>query len=448
MTAIAIALLLICALLGAILIFNLRQSSAMRRQMAQLQSEKEQATASRIIAESRLREETARHATELASVRREAELQQQLTRQLSEQAQSNFRIMANDIMKQSTESLRNENTRRLGELIDPLRQQIESFRRQVSETYSSEARERFSLQERIKELIDVNNTIGREARELSSALRGNTRTQGEWGEMVLETILERSGLRKGEEFSVQQTDDGHGHTLRDERGRGLRPDVVINYPGGRAMVIDSKVSLTAFIDYVNTDNEIDRKAFARAHLDSVNKHIAELATKNYHDYVGSEHLDFTVMFIPNEAAYSAAMTLDPGLWQKAYDKRVIVVSPTQLVGLLRLVAQIWNQDRQTRNALDIAEKAGAMYDKFVGLTDDLDRIAAALANSQKACEAAMTKLSRGRGNLVGRAEELRRLGARTKKQMRTTLSDSSEAPTSALGEPTAGQSSAPADADE
>lgn len=447
MTAIAIASLLVCALLGAILIINQRQTSAMRRRIMQLQSEKEQATASRITAESRLREEAARHATELASVRREVELQQQLTRQLSEQAQSNFRIMANDIMKQSTESLRNENTRRLGELIDPLRQQIENFRRQVAETYSSEARERFSLQERIKELIDVNNTIGREARELSSALRGNTRTQGEWGEMVLETILERSGLRKGEEFSVQQTEDEYGRTLRNEHGRGLRPDVVINYPGGRAMVIDSKVSLTAFVDYINTDNEIDRKAFARAHLDSVNKHISELANKNYHEYVGSERLDFTVMFIPNEAAYASAMTLDPGLWQKAYDKRVIVVSPTQLVGLLRLVAQIWNQDRQTRNALDIAEKAGAMYDKFVGLTDDLDRIAATLANSQKACEAAMTKLSRGRGNLVGRAEELRRLGARTKKQMRSTFYDSCEPAAHSLDENRLSQSSADSEAD-
>lgn len=447
MISIIIASLLLCALLGAILIINIRQTTSLRLRMTQLQTEKEQAVAGRVVAESRLREESARHASELASMRREVELQQQLTRQLSQQAQSNFRIMANDIMKQSTESLRDENTRRLGELIDPLRQQIENFRRQVADTYSTEARERFSLQERIKELIDVNNTIGREARELSSALRGNTRTQGEWGELVLETILERSGLRKGEEFSVQLTEDEKGRTLRDETGRGLRPDVVINYPGGRVMVIDSKVSLTAFVDYVNTDNEIDRKAFARAHLDSVNKHIAELAARNYHEYVGTERLDFTVMFIPNEAAYAAAMTLDPGLWQKAYDKRVIVVSPTQLVGLLRLVAQIWNQDRQTRNALDIAEKAGAMYDKFVGLTDDLDRIASTLVSAQKACEAAMTKLSRGRGNLVSRAEELRRLGARTKKQMRANLSDSCETAIPPIEDRSDNQSSAVIDSD-
>ena len=326
--------------------------------------------------------------------------------------------MANEILKQSTETLRDENTQRLGLLINPLREQIEGFKRQVSETYSSEARERFSLQQRIKELIDVNNTIGKEARELSSALRGNTRTQGAWGEMVLETILERSGLRKGEEFTVQQTEDENGNALRDESGRALRPDVVINYPEGRVMVIDSKVSLTAFVDYMNTDDENARKIAAKAHLDSVNKHIAELAAKNYHDYVGTDKLDFTVMFIPNEAAYSTAMTLDPGLWQKAFDRHVIVVSPTQLIGLLRLVAQIWNQDRQTRNALEIAEKAGAMYDKFVGLTEDLARVANSISSAQKTCDSAIGKLSRGRGNLVGRAQELRDLGAKTKKQLK------------------------------
>lgn len=428
--------MIISALLGIILIINARHTSDLRKQLVQNQLEKDKAISERMYAESKLRENEIRHISEIEAVKRESALQQQLTRQLSEQAKDNFRLLANEIMSRSTETLRTENTRRIGELIEPLREQIENFRHQVSDTYSAEARERFSLQQRIKELIEVNNTIGREAKELSSALRGNTRTQGDWGEMVLETILERSGLRKGEEFTVQQTEGADGHTLRNETGRALRPDVVINYPGGRAMVIDSKVSLTAFVDYMNADNEATRKIASRAHIESVNKHITELATKNYHEYVGTEKLDFTVMFIPNEAAYAAAMTIDPGLWQKAYDRHVIIVSPTQLVGLLRLVAQIWNQDRQTRNALDIADKAGAMYDKFVGLTEDLDRISSALGTSQKACEAAIGKLSRGKGNLVGRAEELRRLGARTRKHLRDTLTDYS------------GLSDAPSDAPE
>ncbi|MCX4283688.1 DNA recombination protein RmuC [Duncaniella dubosii] len=423
MTGITIVTLIVCVILGIALIIQLRNLNETRKRERILQTEKEDAIHARLIAESRLRELEARHNVEYASLRKESELKIQITRELSAQSEKNFRLMANEILRQSTETLRNENSLRLGQLIDPLREQIEGFKRQVSETYSAEARERFSLQQRIKELIDVNNSIGKEARELSSALRGNARTQGAWGEMVLETILERSGLRKGEEFTVQQTEDESGKALRDETGRALRPDVVINYPEGRVMVIDSKVSLTAFVDYMNTDDETARKIAAKAHLDSVNKHIAELAAKNYHDYVGTDKLDFTVMFIPNEAAYAAAMTLDPGLWQKAFDRHVIVVSPTQLIGLLRLVAQIWNQDRQTRNALEIAEKAGAMYDKFVGLTEDLSRVASSISSAQKTCDAAIGKLSRGRGNLVGRARELRDLGAKTKKELKITSED-------------------------
>ena len=285
MTGITITILIVCVVMGICLIIQLHNLNETKKRERILQSEKEDAIHARLIAESRLRELEARREVEYAALRKESELKMQITRELSERSEKNFRLMANEILKQSTETLRDENTQRLGLLINPLREQIEGFKRQVSETYSSEARERFSLQQRIKELIDVNNTIGKEARELSSALRGNTRTQGAWGEMVLETILERSGLRKGEEFTVQQTEDENGNALRDESGRALRPDVVINYPEGRVMVIDSKVSLTAFVDYMNTDDENARKIAAKAHLDSVNKHIAELAAKNYHDYV-------------------------------------------------------------------------------------------------------------------------------------------------------------------
>ena len=200
MTGITITTLIVCVVMGICLIIQLHNLNETKKRERILQSEKEDAIHARLIAESRLRELEARREVEYAALRKESELKMQITRELSERSEKNFRLMANEILKQSTETLRDENTQRLGLLINPLREQIEGFKRQVSETYSSEARERFSLQQRIKELIDVNNTIGKEARELSSALRGNTRTQGAWGEMVLETILERSGLRKGEEF--------------------------------------------------------------------------------------------------------------------------------------------------------------------------------------------------------------------------------------------------------
>jgi DNA recombination protein RmuC len=332
-------------------------------------------------------------------------------------SEANFKIMANEIMNQQSETLRQQNEQKIGDLLQPLKENIDRFRSEVSQCYSTEARERFSLQEKIKELIEANNNIGREARELSSALRGNSKKQGDWGELVLENILESSGLRKGEEFIIQQTTDESGATLRDEQGRGLRPDVVVRCPDGKVMVIDSKVSLTAFVDYVNTDDPTEQDRLGKLHLTSVLKHINELSEKNYQDYVGREKLDFVMMFIPNEAAYGAAMTLDPTLWQKAYDKRVLLVSPTQLIGSLRLINQLWNHDRQTRNAIEIAEKSGQMYDKFAGFVADMEKIDKGISATRTAYDNAIKKLRDGRGNLIGRAEALRKLGIKASKRL-------------------------------
>lgn len=332
-------------------------------------------------------------------------------------SEANFKVMANEIMKQQSETLRDQSEQRIGDLLRPLKENIERFRTEVTQCYSAESRERFSLQERIKELIEANNSIGREAKELTCALRGNSKKQGDWGELVLETILENSGLRRNEEFIVQQTTDENGATLRDERGRGLRPDVVVNCPDGKSMVIDSKVSLTAFVDYVNAEDPAEQERLGKLHLTSVMKHITELGDKNYQNYVGKEKLDFVMMFIPNEAAYSAAMTLDPTLWQKAYDRRVLLVSPTQLIGSLRLISQLWNQDRQTKNAIEIAEKSGQMYDKFAGFVADMEKIDKGLSAAQTAYSNAISKLRDGRGNLMGRAEALRKLGIKVSKRI-------------------------------
>ena len=192
------------------------------------------------------------------------------------------------------------------------------------------------------------------------------------------------------------------------------------------MIIDSKVSLTAFVDYVNSDDPAQQEQYGKLHLASVTKHINELSDKNYQDYFGKEKLDFVMMFIPNEGAYSAAMTLDPSLWQKAYDKRVLIVSPTQLVGSLRLISQLWSHDRQTRNAIEIAEKSGQMYDKFVGFIDDMERIDKNLAATRVAYDNAFKKLKEGKGNLINRAQTLRELGVKASKKLREGLTDQSE----------------------
>ena len=333
------------------------------------------------------------------------------------QTENRFRVLANEILKNQATEMQTRNAADIGHLLNPLKDDIERFRRDVTNFYSKESAERFSLQEKIKALIEANQTIGKEARELSTALRGNSKIQGDWGELILEQILENSGLRKGEEFEVQMQRDEEGNALQDESGHGLRPDVVVRYPGDKVMVIDSKVSLTAFVDYVNADTQEDRERYGKLHLASVMKHISELSEKKYQDYVGKEKLDFVMMFVPNEGAYSAALTLDPGLWQKAYDKRVLIVSPTQLVASLKIVAQLWRHDRQTRNAIDIAERSGAMYDKFVGFVQDMEKIEKSINATQTAYTSAMKKLRDGTGSLITRAEKLRELGVKASKRL-------------------------------
>ena len=332
-------------------------------------------------------------------------------------SEERFTLLANRIMQSNSQTLRRESEERIGQLLTPLREDIVRFKKSIDESYSAEARERFSLGERIKELIAANQSIGREARELADALRGNSKVQGDWGEMILQTILEKSGLVEGTHYKTQQTTDDSGRTLRNDRGAALRPDVVIYYPGERCMVVDSKVSLTAFVDMVNAEDESVRKESLRKHIGSVRGHILELAKKNYQDYVGENKADFVMMFIPNEAAYIEAMKAEPNLWQEAYDRRVLIVSPTHLISALKLIAQLWQQNAQAKNAVEIATAAGRMYDKFVAFTDDMAQIKKGIQTTEKAFSEAMNKLSDGKGNLVSRAEKLRELGAKATKQL-------------------------------
>lgn len=329
-----------------------------------------------------------------------------------------FELIANRIVEHQSKALREEHSRELTTLLAPLKTDLQMFKSRIEECYSQEAKERYSLGERIKELIEANQSIGRQAQELSTALRGNTKIQGDWGELVLETILEKSGLRKDIEFKVQLTRDETNRTLRNEAGRFIRPDVVVYYPDRGCMIIDSKVSLSSFTQMVNANSEDEREQFSKLHLESVSRHINELSNKNYQDYVGdSNRLDFVMMFIPNEGAFSAAMQSDPNLWQKAYDKRVIITSPAQLIGALRLVAHLWRHDRQTKNALEIAERSGRLYDKFVSFVDDMQRIEKALLSANTSFEDAMKKIRDGRGNLISLAEKIKELGVKTSKQL-------------------------------
>lgn len=334
-----------------------------------------------------------------------------------------FKLLASEILDANADRQRKSHEAQLTAIIAPLKADIEEFSRNVTKCYDTEARERFSLKDRIRELIELNNTIGREAKELTVALKGNNKVQGAWGEMVLETILRKSGLRRGEEYVVQETTASDGSTLRDDSGTPLRPDVVVYYPDGRCIVIDSKVSLTGYLNYVKATTPEEERSAARQHLTSVRNHINELRNKRYQDFTGTDKTDFVIMFIPNEPAYLSAMQLDSNLWQEAYDSRVLLVSPTHLISVLRLIDQLWRQDRQTRNAIEIATAAGRMYDKFVGFIDDIAKVDKAIAAAREACSQAASKLSEGKGNLISRAQKLRELGAKTSKSLPENSSD-------------------------
>lgn len=336
---------------------------------------------------------------------------------LMTESETRFKNLANEILSSNAKEFKHQNEARLAEILTPLRENIEQFRKTITDSYSEEARQRFSLEERIKELITLNQSIGKEAKDLTSALKGSSKVQGDWGEMILENILEKSGLQEGREYTIQQTTDETGRTLRNESGNLLRPDIVINYPNGRHIVIDSKVSLNAYVNYVNSEDSDKQKVYAQQHLASIRKHIDELKHKKYQDYIAGGSTDFVMMFIPNEVAYITAMQLDRDLWQKAYDQRVLIVSPTQLISALRLVAQLWSHDRQTQNALEIANAGGRMYDKLVGFVDDMLKIKKSLTQSLETYNVAMNKLSEGKGNLLAQAEKMRNLGAKASKKL-------------------------------
>lgn len=356
-----------------------------------------------ITSSNQLREENSRLNERIKFIEEEKE-------RLILESEIRFKNLANDILQQNSTTFKEQNETRLSEILAPFKDNLEQFKKVVTETYSSEARERFSLQAKIKELIDLNQTISKDAQNLALALKGNSKVQGNWGEMILESILEKSGLERGREFFVQES------TYNDE-GKRLIADVVINYPDGRKIIIDSKVSLNAYIEIINCDDNELLEIYKKKHITSIRNHISELNLKKYQDYLGEEKAEFVMMFIPNEAAYICAMQIDPNIWQEAYDKRVLIISPTHLISALRLIEQLWQHDRQTRNAIEIATESGKMYDKFVGFIEDLKLIEKSLNSAQNAYEKALNKLHLGKGNIISKAEKLKEMGAKTTKSL-------------------------------
>ncbi len=328
---------------------------------------------------------------------------------LAEKFTSQFKTLANDIFEEKSRKFTEQNRTNLFDLLRPLGEKISAFEKKVEETHRDQISRNSALREQLENLQKLNVQMTREAENLTRALRGDTKTQGAWGEFILESILEKSGLERDREYTIQET-------FTTVEGR-LRPDVIIRLPENKHVVIDSKVSLTAYNNFVNADSEEDKTIFLKAHLTSIRQHMRILGDKNYQRHIGDSNLDFVMMFIPIEPAYILAIQQDKDLYDEALEKRIVFVSPTLLIPSLQLIKNTWKQEYQNRHVLDIANKAGDLYDKFVGFTDDLIELGRHLDVSKRHYEESMKKLSVGSGNLVRRVEDLKKLGARASKSI-------------------------------
>lgn len=341
---------------------------------------------------------------------------QQNSESLSAQLKLEFAEIAHKVMQNNTEQLRVKSEEKIGELLKPLKTELGEFKKKVDDVYVAEAKERHVLKAEIDRLITMSQQVSQEANNLTTALKGNNKTQGNWGEMLLESILENSGLVKGSQFFTQEfIRDAGGNVIKDEEGRGLQPDVMVKYPDQRTIIIDSKVSLIHWEQYVNSEDEAERNRALSLHLSSLKSHIDGLSKKNYPKY--AKALDYVLLFVPIEPAFLEAVKKDTNLWKYAYDKNIMMVSPTNLLAVLKIIADLWKVEQQNQNAIEIAMKAGGMYDKFVLFLESMESVGNGIKNAQTAYDKAMGQLSTGRGNVVKQMEDLKKMGADAQKQI-------------------------------
>jgi DNA recombination protein RmuC len=352
--------------------------------------------------------------TTLVEQQRQNQEKLTLLNQAREQLGTEFKNIANEIFESKQKAFKEQNQVQLDGLLKPLGERIKDFEKRVEDTYNNESRERFSLIKEVKNLQDLNARISVDAINLTKALKGESKTQGTWGEIILERVLEKSGLVKGREYEIQVS-------LKNEEGKRLQPDVLVHLPEKKDVIIDSKVSLTAYERYCSCENEMERDVALAQHIHSVRQHIKQLGNKNYQKLVGIRTLDFVLLFIPVEAAFGLAVQQDDELFLDAFDKNIVLVAPSTLLATLRTIQNIWRFEHQNRNAQEIAVKAGSLFDKFVNFVSDLEDIGGRLTAVQTAYDKAHNKLTSGKGNLVSRAENMRELGARVSKSLPKNL---------------------------
>lgn len=404
--------------------------AALRRETDLLQAERRASReAAQAWAEERERREAelrrldAERAALLAELREQRDSHQQRLADLQgarDELRAQFAELAGKIFDEREQRFAETSQQRLGQLLDPLRERIQAFEKRVEESYQQEARERFSLARELERLQLLNQRLSDEATNLTRALQGQ-KIQGNWGELVLERVLEHAGLEKGREYQTQVS-------LCSSEGERFQPDVLIRLPGDKQVVVDAKVSLTAYQQLIAAEDEQQRQSALKQHVQSLRNHLKGLSVKDYQRLEGLHSLDFVLLFVPIEAAFAAALQADPELFREAFERNVVIVSPTTLLATLRVIDSLWRQERQSQNAREIAERAGALYDKFVAFVADLDEMGSRLQQLDKAYAAARNKLVEGRGNLVGRVENLKLLGARASKSLPAELLERAAVP--------------------
>lgn len=345
--------------------------------------------------------------------------QKEEVNQLQEKFTKEFENLANKILDEKTNKFTEQNKENMKNILSPLQDKIQLFEKKVEDTHKESIDYHAALRQQIVGLREMNEQMSKETINLTKALKGDSKMQGNWGELVLERVLEKSGLEKGREYEVQQS-------FTNEEGTRILPDVIINLPDGKKMVVDSKVSLTAYERFVNEENEEEKELFLKEHTLSIKRHVEQLSAKNYQDIYQMESPDFVLLFIPIEPAFALAINSDNSLYNKAFEKNIVIVTPTTLLATLRTIDSMWTNQKQQENALEIARQAGALYDKFEGFVNDLVKIGKKMDEAKSEYGNAMNKLVEGKGNLVTSVEKLKKMGAKAKKSLPESILKRSE----------------------
>lgn len=420
---IQLALLAGALLLGSIIIFILyRQSAVLRRRLHAESSALTEAGELLAQAEEQLTREKVKQARLVALIRTERRTSAEkltLIKEAKDELRLQFANLAQEIFEQKSATFTSQSKEKLDAMLQPFHQQLDALQGEIRETYLNDTRERASLKKELHQLHELNRQLGKEATDLTRALKGDKKLQGNWGELILEKVLEQSGLRRGVEYTTQEG-------YRDAENKLFKPDVVIHLPDSKEIIIDAKVSLVSWERYCSTEDEQIRAQALKELVTAIRNHISSLGSKNYEELEGIRSLDFILMFLPIEAAFSTAVSADHQLLTEAFKTKIVLVTPTTLLATLRTVESLWRYEHQSRNAQEIARRAGALYDKFRGFVEDMERVGKQIDSSRQSWEGAMNKLTTGRGNLISQAHQLTELGVQVKKELSRSVRDKAE----------------------